>query len=271
MTGPLVCISPSEAESRMDQRPVLGAVDKAMVVLNAIIADDKPMGLAELTRRTGLAKATVHRLLAILRTHKMIDQHHDRYVPSEQMTDAGGFAHGDYLGLLGRLATPYLVDLHRTTGETVSIGVLNCCEVRYIDRVYGHMSVRTPSHRTNRAPAHLTAIGRVLLADTWPEHDLRTGHHGASLSDTTTDLRTKLALVRRSGIAYNREEYVGGVVCVASLVLPGARSRPPAAICLSGRTRNLDLVGVSEQLRRVARALAVDVRRLTARHVREAS
>jgi IclR family acetate operon transcriptional repressor len=37
----------------------LGAVDKAMAALHALIMDGRPMRLAELTRRTGLAKPTV--------------------------------------------------------------------------------------------------------------------------------------------------------------------------------------------------------------------
>ncbi len=48
------------------ERAAPGPVDKAMEVLSALVATGAPHRLAELSRRTGLAKPTVHRLLRSL-------------------------------------------------------------------------------------------------------------------------------------------------------------------------------------------------------------
>lgn len=235
---------------RAEDQPSTGAVDKAMAVLTVLIADGRPMRLAELTRRTGLAKPTVHRLIRILRTHKMIDQHDERYVPGERLAKAGRSAGTEYQNLLRQVSTPYLVDLYQATGATACLGVLRGGEIHYIDRIYGHRSVRTPSHNSNRAPAHCTAIGKVLLA------------HSQVIMPAA--LCAELSDIRRVGIAHNRDEYVNGVECVATLVVAGQASRPPVAIAVSGKAGQLDVVTASEQLRRTAFALSRAIRQTAA-------
>jgi DNA-binding IclR family transcriptional regulator len=250
------------------QRPsALGAVDKAMVVLNAIIADSRPMSLAELTRRTGLAKPTVHRLLATLRAHQMVDLHDDRYVLTARLANRTGAGSGDYLETVEHLATPHLVDLHHASGMTASLAVLDCCEVLYVDRIYGRGPAHTPPHRSDRAPAHTTAIGRALLANPWPGRDPHHVHGTAAaatgaLADSST-LAGQLRVIRRTGVAYGHEEQATGVVCVAAPVLPGSGDRPPVSISLSGRTGLLDLPAAGARIRRAALALAEDIRRGT--------
>ncbi|MFD0490087.1 IclR family transcriptional regulator [Saccharopolyspora spinosporotrichia] len=240
-------------------------MDKAMVVLAAVIAEGGPIGLAELTRRTGLAKPTVHRVLTTLRAHQMIDQHGGRYGPGMRLDISVDRPRGDFDTLLASLATPYLVDLHRMTGATASLGVLDGREVRYIDRVYDHRAVRTPSHRTNRAPAYGTAIGRSMLAETFPANGSPDCHGDSMLpANSMETLLAKLSQVRRSGIAFSHEEYVGGVVCAAAPVSTGGPGQPPVGLAVSDRVGRLDFGSAAEKLRRVSRALAADIHRLTA-------
>ena len=47
---------------------------KVMSVLNAFGADDDELGFAELGRRTGLSKATLHRLLGDLAEVRLLDR-----------------------------------------------------------------------------------------------------------------------------------------------------------------------------------------------------
>jgi IclR family transcriptional regulator, acetate operon repressor len=251
-------------------RSSLGAVDKAMTLLSALIVDGRPMGLAELTRRTGLAKSTAHRLIGILRSHDMIDRHDEAYVPGERLAGIGRPAGDEFLKVLGRAARPYLVELYQATGATTSLGVLNGTEVRYVDRIYGHRSVRTPSHRSDRAPAHCTAIGKILLAYSQESSRLIRDHQPLAAMTPATitappTLWAELDVVRRQGIAYSRAEYVDGVVCVAVLVSRATASRPPVAIALSGRIGELDLAAARARLPRTAFSLSTAIRQATAR------
>jgi DNA-binding IclR family transcriptional regulator len=258
-----------ETQGEQD-RSSLGAVDKAMTLLSALIVDGRPMGLAELTRRTGLAKSTAHRLIGILRAHDMIDRHDEAYVPGERLAGIGRPEGGERLKVLGRAARPYLVELYQATGATASLGVLNGTEVRYIDWVYDRRSVRTPSHRSDRAPTHCTAIGKVLLAFSQNSPRLiRDRQPLAAITPATITtpaaLWAELDEVRRHGIAYSRSEYVDGVVCVAALVARADARRPPVAIAVSGRIGELDLAAARARLPRTAFGLSTAIRQATTR------
>lgn len=254
-----------EAVSRPGDRSPPGAVDKAMTVLSELIVNNRPMRLAELTRRTGLPKSTVHRLVGILRAYDMVDQRDEAYVPGARLAQVRVPTSDAYLKLVGRLAKPYLVDLYDATGASTSLGVLGGKEVRYVERVYGHRSIRTPSYESERAPAHCTATGKILLASSTDTLTVRQeGQALAAMTRSTitvpTALWAELREIRRTGIAYSREEYVSGVVCAAVLVMRGTARLPPAAIAISGKASGLDLAAVSPQLLRAAFALATSIR-----------
>jgi DNA-binding IclR family transcriptional regulator len=181
----------------------------------------------------------------------MIDQHGERYVPGDWLAKVGRSAGNEFQNLLRQISTPYLVDLYQATGATVCLGVLSGAEVHYVDRIYGHRSVRTPLHHSDRAPAHRTAIGRVLLAH--------------SRATEPAALSAELSDVRRLGIAHNRDEYVDGVESVATLVMAGQGLRPPVGIAVSGKVGQLDLASACAQLRRTAFALSMTIRQTAAR------
>lgn len=59
----------------MRQHSGIGVLDKAVQVLTAI--GDSPCGLAELCERTGLPRATAHRLAAGLEVHRLLSRDGD--------------------------------------------------------------------------------------------------------------------------------------------------------------------------------------------------
>lgn len=98
----------------------VGVVDKSLGLI-AVIAD-APRSLAELVERTGMSRATVHRLAVSLEAHGML-----------RRTADGRFALGLHLVALGRAATeqfplaeaaaPALAELRDGTGESVQLYV----------------------------------------------------------------------------------------------------------------------------------------------------
>ena len=59
----------------MRQDSGIGVLDKAVGVLHAVA--DSPCGLAELCERTGLPRATAHRLAAGLEVHRLLIRNED--------------------------------------------------------------------------------------------------------------------------------------------------------------------------------------------------
>ncbi|MGH3907160.1 MAG: IclR family transcriptional regulator [Pseudonocardiaceae bacterium] len=110
----------------MGQHSGIGVLDKAMTVLRAVA--DSPCGLAELCIRTGLPRATAHRLAVGLETHRLLRRGGDgRWRPGPALHELGN---GALDPLLDAAATvlPRLRDL---TGESVQLyrrdGLIRVC------------------------------------------------------------------------------------------------------------------------------------------------
>ncbi|MEX5712669.1 MULTISPECIES: IclR family transcriptional regulator [unclassified Parafrankia] len=72
----------------MEHSSGVGVLDKAALVLSAV--EHGPAGLADLVVRTGLTRATAHRLALALETHRLLTRDSDgRFVPGPRLA-AGG-------------------------------------------------------------------------------------------------------------------------------------------------------------------------------------
>jgi DNA-binding IclR family transcriptional regulator len=197
---------------------------KALAVLHAFGADDRAVPLAELGRRTGLPKGTLHRVAGDLVEAGLLDR------------DGTGYRLGTGLFQLGmraaversllEVATPYLEDLYEQTHETVHLGVRDGLDVVYVAKLGGHRQAPAPSRVGGRMPLHCTAIGKVLLAHAGPE--ILTGVLARGLTRTAPRTITapavlagQLAAIADTGLAYEYEESAVGIVCVAAPVTEG--------------------------------------------------
>ncbi|WP_241248930.1 IclR family transcriptional regulator [Rhodococcus sp. X156] len=238
MVDPAVDPSVHQSAGTGDLNTVLG---KAVAILRAFTPDDQVLSLAELVRRTGLHKATVHRLAGELVATRLLDRVSGS---SAGYRLSGGLFE---LGLrasversLLEVAMPFLQDLYERTHETVHLGVPEGREVVYVAKIGGHRQAATPSRHGGRMPLHCTAIGKVLLAHAEPE--LRRAVLSGRLERRTPHtvvapgllLRQLDAVVER-GVAFEHEESAVGLQCVAAPVL-GADERPVAAISVTGPT-----------------------------------
>lgn len=120
--------------------------------------------------------------------------------------------------LMARLATQF--------GETVHLAALDGERVVYVDRFEGTRAVRIAvSSVGSTLPAHCSGVGKVLLAH-MPidrvEALLSDAELEAFTPATITDpdvLRGELAEVRRKSVAYDREEALPEVCCVAAPIV----------------------------------------------------
>jgi DNA-binding IclR family transcriptional regulator len=104
----------------MDSVSGVGVLDKAFLVLNELVA--RPLSLTEVVDRTGIPRATSHRLLSALEHHGAV-----------RRNDNGDYCIGPTLAGLGRAATqhfPFLqfardvaTQIRDRTGESVQVFV----------------------------------------------------------------------------------------------------------------------------------------------------
>lgn len=242
----------------------LSALEKALLVLEAIVDRPTPVGLPDLTAELGLPRQTIHRVLQQLSDTGLLvrDASRDRYAVGDRMSRLSLAA------LLTRnQGAPVRSVLKATVGkvhETCNIGVLDGLEFVYLDRIEAEWSLRVHLTAGSRVPAYCTSGGKVLLA--WLDRDLREALiRSAPLQAFTTRtitspaaLSRELDRIREEGYALNDEEYTIGIVGAAVPLLDAA-GRALAAVALHGPSPRLSPAGARAQvpvLQAAARHLA---------------
>ncbi|WP_377320519.1 IclR family transcriptional regulator [Pimelobacter simplex] len=210
---------------------------KAVAILRAFGADDRLLPLAELVRRTGLPKGTVHRVAGDLVHHRLLDKTEHGYRLAGGLFELGMRAATERTLL--EVAMPFLQDLYERTHETVHLGLREGTEVVYVAKIGGHRQARSPSRTGGRMPMHCTAIGKALLAHAEP--DVRAAALSGPLPRRTPHtvvapglLEQQLDRVRATGLAYEREESTVGLLCVAAPVLDVGSGAVLAALSVTG-------------------------------------
>lgn len=243
-----------------DLNTVLG---KAVTILRAFAPDDQVVALTELVRRTGLHKATVHRLVGELVANRLIDRIEGGYRLSGGLFELGMLASVERSLL--ELAMPFMQDLYERTRETVHLGVRESAEVVYIAKVGGHRQAAAPSRAGGRMPLHCTALGKALLAHAGPElcRSVLKGPLERRTPRTIVAaglLARQLDDVLETGVAFEHEESAVGITCVAAPVLVG-ETDAVAAISVTGPTTRLQAVQHVVAVRAAAAGLASTIAR----------
>jgi DNA-binding IclR family transcriptional regulator len=200
------------------------AIARAGAVLRALEQRPEGASLAELAQAVELPKSTVHRLVGAL--------------ASEQLTDveAGGHVHlGPALARLAAATRPALVkrlrglieELSAELQETVDLAVLDGAAMRFVDQVPGPQRLRAVSAVGEEFPLHCTANGKAMLAALEPHAALALlPARLPRLTPHTITGRARLAgeleRVRKTGIAYDREEHTEGICAIGAIVFDQA-------------------------------------------------
>jgi DNA-binding IclR family transcriptional regulator len=115
--------------------------------------------------------------------------------------------------------------------------VLRGTEIVYVDRIHGHRSVNCPTRVGGRMPAYCTGLGKSMLAFAEPAAIEQVVAGGLKRRTPYTIvapglLARDLDRAANTGAAFDREETVVGLACVAAPVL--IAGKPVAAISVSG-------------------------------------
>ena len=193
-----------------------------MNLLDTLAGHNTPVNLKQLAMQTKLHPSTAHRILGVMVDNRLVDR-----------VEPGTYRLGIHLLELGNLvksrvsvrqeALPYMQMLHQELGETVNLSLRRDDEVLYIERTTGSSSMMRVVHIIGaRAPLHITAVGKIFLADDGPEkvmqYSQRTGLPKYT-ENTLTDpqsLAREIEKIRRQGYALDNEEAEKGVSCIGA-------------------------------------------------------
>ena len=205
----------------MRQDSGIGVLDKAVGVLHSVA--ESPCGLAELCARTGLPRATAHRLAAGLEVHRLLARDNEgRWRLGPALTELAGQVNDPLLSAAGAV----LPRLREITGESVQLyrreGLARVC-VMALEPPSG---LRDTVPVGSRLPMTAGSGAKVLLAYSDPATQ-------QAVLPTAKFTDRVLAEVRRRGWAQSAAEREPGVASVSAPVRDG-RGTVIAAVSVSG-------------------------------------
>lgn len=239
----------------MNERSILS---RGFLILNAFSVGRHQLTLTNIAERTGLPKATVHRLASQLVELGALERSDDKYQLGIRMFELGGRV--SVQAQLREVASPFLQSLFEATQETVHLAILDGSSVVYVERISGHRRCPVPTRSGGRMPAYSTGLGKALLAFA-PPHLLEETVAGKLVTLTRHTITVphilleQLKQVKATGIAYDREESRLGVGCVASPI-KRADGSVTAAVSVTGPTVRILGRGLESAVRRATLGIA---------------
>ncbi|HSV68251.1 MAG TPA: IclR family transcriptional regulator C-terminal domain-containing protein [Mycobacteriales bacterium] len=212
----------------MGQSSGIGVLDKAVLVLTVVAAS--PATLAELVDRTGLPRATAHRVAVALESHRLLLRDAEgRWLPGPALAELARQAPDALL-----VAAPgVLARLRDETGESAQLyrreGGVRVC-VAAAERTHGGLRDTVPVGV--RLPMTAGSAAQVLAAWATRDDDV-----AELLAHARFTART-LAEVRRRGWAQSVAEREAGVASVSAPVRDAAGA-VVAAVSVSGPIERL--------------------------------
>lgn len=184
---------------------------RAAAALDEIAAEPGHLRLVDLGERLGLAKSTVRRLLVGLVEVGLVS-----------VDSNGRFSLGDRLLGFGSATGAHIAAIFRPTiervatatdGETVDLSVLRGQRMWFVDQIESLHRLRAVSAVGVRFPLAGTANGKAALAA------LDDADAEAALSrmpqEAAAALRSEIAEIRSTGIAFDRDEHTSGISAAA--------------------------------------------------------
>lgn len=224
---------------------LIQSVVHAVDLLEAFKGENDEMGVTELSKKLGLHKNNVFRLLATLELRGYIEQDKQtgNYKLGVKVLELGQ-QFVKHLGLL-RQAHPVMREVLSKCNENIYISVLRGSNCVYIDGVEGNQVVKVTSRIGHRLPVYATASGKVLIA--WESEDdilkiLPTEELKKYTPNTLPNRSTlieQLKEVREKGYAVDLEELDLGVRCIAAPIRDYTR-KIVGAISISAPSIRMD-------------------------------
>ena len=242
---------------------VIRSVDRAVAILDLLAREGWRSG-AEVARELKVHRSTALRLLGTLERHALVerDPRTAKYRLGRRLPQLASVVTGELD--LRSVARPVCERLAESTGETVTLDVLDGDEIVPIEQAAGSTAIVSVNWLGRRTPVHCTASGKVILA--FAADPIRHRLLSRPLEPRTprsivnvAELEKQLAAAREAGFARTFEELELGLDAIAAPVY-SAEDQVVAAIDVSGPAQRLQAPG-GPDLVRLTREAAADLSR----------
>ena len=138
-------------------------LDRTIAVLQAVADSETDLPAADIARQLRLHKSTVHRLLVVLESYRLIKKGREgAYGLGTRLIELGECAIARLK--LTEYAEPHLRNLADQTGEGAHVTILNGNELLSIAHVEGRWNLQSLTRTGLRTQVHSTAAGKAILA-----------------------------------------------------------------------------------------------------------
>jgi IclR family KDG regulon transcriptional repressor len=238
------------------------AVDKCFAILELLAQSKEPMGISDISGKLSLNKSTVFNIGHTLRDLNILENHRD-----------GKFVFGTYFYILANMAGkrsaliqtahPFLETINEKTKLSAFLGLRSDCRALLIDKVDSAYGLKVSSEIGMQMPilagagikAMLSQLSDEAIDEILARTELKK-YTPYSIIDTAV-YREEVLEVRKHGVAYDREEYIEGMVAFAAPIKAYSRD-VQAAIWAVGLARHVSgesipeltefLKGIAEQI-----------------------
>lgn len=209
-----------------EEKYLIGSVAKALRILDLFDFGNEEMSVSEIAKRLNLNRSSIYPLLFTLHKFGYLQKNEQsrKYRLGFKLIEKGEVVIAQLE--VAKVAEPYLHDLSHNMGESTYLAILEGMDVVYIvckhptPQSFPYLMMNSPTG--TRAPAHCTALGKVLLAFLEEEELdqlLKNKKLKPLTKNTITDpqvLKEHLAEVRGKGFAVDNEEFVEGGICASA-------------------------------------------------------
>lgn len=234
------------------------AVQTTCRILTAL-RDLNGAGVTELSDYLGLAKATIHSHLATLADNELVVKHGDIYDVSLRFVDFGEYAKSRVdIYEITKAEVERLAD---ETEEVAQFMIEEHGRGVYLHKKRGSNAIQTTSYAGNRKALHCTALGKAILSQLSNDRiDQIINERGLEKRTENTittreELYHELDRIREQGVAFDNEEIVSGLRCVAAPVRHPTGDFP-GAISISGPMSRFENERFNEELPEIVRGAA---------------
>ncbi|WJJ14589.1 IclR family transcriptional regulator (plasmid) [Prescottella equi] len=215
-------------------------MERALNILCELAKADIPVGISEISRRTGYSKSTVHLSLRTMHEMNFVvqDPESGRYglgLAAAQL----GVAAQENSQLVAMLSAP-MSDLAVRSNEAVSLGVRVDSEVLFIKRFETSYALGTNIREGTRMPLHTSASGKALLMGMSNEEiralfpDEHLPHEGSHADMHRAQLLEEIEKARQIGYVTSSDEWRLGISAAAVPVQIG--NDVVASVSIAGPT-----------------------------------
>jgi IclR family acetate operon transcriptional repressor len=211
-------------------------VSRAAAILR-MLSSNSGSSLGAIAKATGLPRSTVQRIVDALAAENLVEAGAAGVRLGWGMLQLAQSAQTE----MSARARSALEALFAATHETVDLAVGHGAEVSFLDRIDSDRELRVVPINNRPRPMHAMANGKAILS-TLSNDEIERMMSGRMPALTARTLQSMPALVaeveeiRRTGLAYDREEHAPGVCAIAvPIVVRGLRTHAVSVAMPSNR------------------------------------